>query len=788
MASKEKIKEMSVFKRDLLGLLFLLGAVFTYLCLFSYHPLDPSLITLTTTPIHNWGGIIGATLADLLFSTFGGGAYFVGLFLVVAASFFFLGKQNKLSLWDVPVVTTLVLLLAVFFDVVFEKLTFRGIPIGAGGLLGGMISRLSLDFLGRPGTYLLVLSGILLTFVWMTHVPLATVVKGVWGVVSFIGSKISQKFFFYKARISKWWERRKTKTETTREEPLIQKIVSPPVAKQAPAEVPLKPVSNFLKQQPQKEISDVVPPIELPKGEPKILERAESKKPKTNPQLEFQNLSKGYQFPPLNLLDSGDHSTVSVDVESLKMNARILETKLLDFQVEGKVTEIHPGPVITMYEFQPAAGIKLSRIANLVDDLSLSMGGRSVRIVAPLPNKPAVGIEVPNNVRETVWLRDIISDDQFQKNETKLPFAIGKDIEGRPLVADLTKMPHLLVAGATGSGKSVSINSMILSFIYKSSPEDVRLIMVDPKMLELSIYEGIPHLLLPVVTEPKKASLALKWAIREMTRRYKLMSDINARNILNYNAKVEKKDFTSKYEEAKKEGRLFEEDPDIKHEGKLPYIVILIDELADLMMVSSKEVEESITRLAQMARASGIHLILATQRPSVDVITGIIKANFPARISFKVSSKHDARTVLDTIGSERLLGAGDMLFIPPGSSRMIRAHGAFITETEVGRIVDFLKKQGKPVYDESILKPIEGSEGTGLPGDMGEEENDELYDQAVRLVAETRQASISMIQRRLRIGFNRAARMIEKMEAQGVVSSPNSSGNRQVLVSSTAEG
>ncbi|MDO8519256.1 MAG: DNA translocase FtsK, partial [Deltaproteobacteria bacterium] len=460
--------------------------------------------------------------------------------------------------------------------------------------------------------------------------------------------------------------------------------------------------------------------------------------------------------------------------------ARILEKKLLDFGVEGKVTEIHPGPLITMYEFEPAPGIKLSRIANLVDDLCLAMGGRSVRIVAPLPNKPAVGIEIPNNTRETVWLKDIIADEKFHGNESKLVMALGKDIEGIPFVADLAKMPHLLVAGATGSGKSVSINSMILSILYKAKPEEVRIIMVDPKMLELSIYEGIPHLLLPVVTEPKKASLALRWAVREMERRYKLLSDIDARNISNYNKKIEKGNFVSKQPLAQiVEG---EEAPEpIKHEGKIPYIVIIVDELADLMMVSSREVEESITRLAQMARAAGIHLILATQRPSVDVLTGVIKANFPARISFKVASKFDARTILDTIGSERLLGNGDMLFVPPGASRMLRVHGAFISETEVARVVEFLKNQAKPIYDETILKVAE-VEAAELEADGGE--SDELYDQAVAIVAETRQASISMIQRKLRVGYNRAARMIEKMEIEGIVSAPTGAGSRQVLVSS----
>jgi S-DNA-T family DNA segregation ATPase FtsK/SpoIIIE len=500
------------------------------------------------------------------------------------------------------------------------------------------------------------------------------------------------------------------------------------------------------------------PEINEVKQEPKILPRMdlqESKRSVQRDQLDLISpIIADFQLPQLSFLDSESQDTVKVDEESLKLNSRLLEKKLLDFDVEGRITEIHPGPVITMYEFEPAAGVKVNKIVNLEDDLSLTMGGKSVRIIAPLPGKAAVGIEIPNNTRETVWLKDVIGHPKFQKADSPLTLALGKDTEGIPYMADLAKMPHLLVAGATGAGKSVCINSMILSILYKATPEDVRLILVDPKMLELSLYEKIPHLLLPVVTNPKKASMALRWAVREMERRYEILTQKGARNIAGYNKLVSK-------------------------EEKMPCIMIVIDELADLMMTAAKDVETSVARLAQMARAAGIHLILATQRPSVDVLTGLIKANFPARISFKVSSKHDSRVIIDTIGAEHLLGYGDMLFMSGGASNMLRVHGAFVSETEIARVVDHWKSQGTPEYlDESILKPAE-EEASGAGGG-GEYDHDELYDQAVQIVTETRQASISMIQRRLRIGYNRAARLIEKMEAQGVIGPADGAKPREV--------
>jgi S-DNA-T family DNA segregation ATPase FtsK/SpoIIIE len=435
----------------------------------------------------------------------------------------------------------------------------------------------------------------------------------------------------------------------------------------------------------------------------------------------------------------------------------------------------------------------VNKIAGLSDDLSMALKALSIRIVAPIPGRGVVGIEIPNKERQTVYLKEIFDSEEFQKSGGRLPMALGKDIFGRTVVSDLAKMPHVLVAGSTGSGKSVSINTMVLSLLYRATPEDVRIIMVDPKMLELSIYEGIPHLLLPVVTNPKKAALALNWAVREMERRYKLMADKGVRNIEGYNKKIAREE--QEKQKLRAEDKVvvdpidadedalpqiqIAEGEELDH-GHLPYIVVIVDELADLMMVAGRDIEEAVTRLAQMARASGIHLILATQRPSVDVITGLIKANFPTRISFKVFSRIDSRTILDQMGAEALLGMGDMLFLPPGTGALQRVHGAFVSELEVQRVVEFLKKQGDPEYDKSILEAPPSGEGGG--GD--EEGYDEKWDEALAIVAETRAASISMLQRRLRLGYNRAARMIEKMEQEGIVGpSDGTSRPREVFIS-----
>jgi DNA segregation ATPase FtsK/SpoIIIE, S-DNA-T family len=516
-------------------------------------------------------------------------------------------------------------------------------------------------------------------------------------------------------------------------------------------------------------------PLKVRRLEPGEL-RARDNKP-----LRAARAKGGFELPPLSLLDMPPAEHAQVDEAALERSARVLEQKLADFGVEGRVVEVQPGPVVTMYKFEPGSGIKVSQIVNLADDLSMALRAATVRIQAPVPGEAVVGIEVPNRKREKVYLREIMEAEGFAAARSQLTIALGKDISGRPMAADLAMMPHLLIAGATGTGKSVSIHTMIASILFNATADDVRFILIDPKMLELSVYENIPHLLVPVVVDPEKAAAALLWATQEMETRYRMMRELGVRNIDGYNralgaaGKVVELKPVNLVEEGV--GRATAEDGEpIKHR-KLPKIVIIIDELADLLLSEGKTVERDITRLAQKARAAGIHLILATQRPSVDVLTGLIKANLPARISLQVTSRVDSRTILDSIGAERLLGAGDMLFMPPGSAKLRRLHGPFVSETEIRRVVDFLRAQGAPEYQMEILEtkppPEEGADGT-----YGE--HDEFYDEAVRIVLETNQASVSMIQRRLRIGYNRAARMVEQMEREGLVTPGDGMRPREV--------
>ena len=495
-------------------------------------------------------------------------------------------------------------------------------------------------------------------------------------------------------------------------------------------------------------------------------------------------------MPPINYLLEPNHPKNQKSDRELLINSKILTKKLEDFSIDGQVTKVLPGPVITLYEFEPAAGVKVSRIVNLADDLAMGLRSVSVRILAPVPGKAVVGIEVPNVKVDAVTLKQLLASEEFAESHSRLTLALGADTSGVPVVTDLATIPHLLIAGATGSGKSVGLNSMIMSILYKATPAEVNFIMIDPKMLELSVYDGIPHLIAPVVTNPKKSANALSWAVSEMERRYQLLADKGFRNIGGYNSWVneqleEREINRSKPKKSEPETKRFDSEGLIDEEEEeelkpLPQIVIVIDELADLMMVASKDVEESLARLAQMARAAGIHLIVATQRPSVDVLTGLIKANFPARVSYQVSSRIDSRTILDTIGAEKLLGKGDMLFLPPGTSRLQRIHGPFVTDDEVKRVVQFLRKQGRPVYKGEILM-AKAKADDSLSGN-GDDDDEEFFEQAVELVAQTRQASISMIQRRLRIGYNRAARIVETMEAKGMVGPADGAKPRKVYI------
>jgi DNA segregation ATPase FtsK/SpoIIIE, S-DNA-T family len=771
MTTEERIEKKEKVTKEMKGMALAAAGIFLGVALFSYHGEDLSFNSFSTSAAtHNLGGRFGAQMADFFLQLFGLASYVVPVTLVYLAYRAFSQDAVRWRPYKLGGFGLLLVALSGLFAFNLEFTEFAGQKVPTGGFIGFGFAEILKRAFGKIGALLILLPMLAASAMLLSRFSFILFVNWWMGAVG--------------AKWDHYWQRRALNKELEDKKGVITEKPKPhaaPVIKPAAVAPPVAaPVAKKEKKQDEK------------KGAP--IQEA----------FEFIKSDGNYRTPPLSLLDPVPEAGKKQDRESLTMNARLMEKKLKDFGVDGEVVEICPGPVITMYEFSPGPGIKVSRIAGLSDDLSMALQAHSIRIVAPIPGKGVVGIELPNREREMVSLKEIFNSEEFHKGKMKLPLALGKDIAGNPLVTDLARMPHLLVAGATGSGKSVAINTMILSLLYTSTPTDVRIIMVDPKMLELSVYEGIPHLLLPVVTNPKKAALALKWAVEEMGRRYRLMADKGVRNIDSYNKELERSE--KEIAENKARGAVvvehieeideleehddmeereaaiqafLEKEDDLDH-GHLPYIVVIVDELADLMMVAGREIEESIARLAQMARAAGIHLILATQRPSVDVITGLIKANFPARISFQVSSKIDSRTILDGNGAESLLGAGDMLFLPPGTSKMQRSHGAFVSDTEVQRVVEFLKKQGKPVYEKSILE-MKASDDKHGGGE--EEELDERYDDALALVAEAKQASISMIQRRLRIGYNRAARIIEKMEQEGVVGpSDGTSKPREVFI------
>jgi len=696
--------------KEILGLVFLLTAIILGGSLFSYHPAD-KLFWNVTGPLsksHNLFGTVGAHLAGGLFFLLGFSAFWFVIILLALTYHSFRGRGPMHPVITASASLALPLCFSGILCLQFHEIvTFRDGSMIAGGLVGLYLAGWAKSFLNQFGAYVFLSTIFIICLLIATHLSLGNLFSGLGlGVLGLI------------RRIRDRAEKKKERRRRARKSSLAR------------AKMKSKPKVTIVRPAPDKD-----------------------KRPEQE-QFPFMHAAGEFKLPPLNLLnDPPEREDKDIQQESLEMNARRLEKKLADFGVEGEVREILPGPVITMYEFKPAPGIKISKVAGLSDDLALTLRAPSIRIVAPIPGKAAIGIEIPNNQREMVYLKEILSKPAYKNSKYKLPIALGKDITGSPVVTDLSRMPHLLVAGATGTGKSVSINTMIESLLFKFSPEAVRLLMIDPKRIELSVYQDIPHLLHPVVTQPKEATKALRWAVEEMERRYVLLSDKGVRNIDTYNRKI------------LKEKRGPAVDGAAPAEGTLPYIILIIDELADLMMVSSKEVEEAITRLAQMARAAGIHLIIATQRPSVNVLTGIIKANFPTRISFQVSSRVDSRTILDTNGAEHLLGEGDMLFLPPGVARLTRIHGAYVTEEEVKKVTDFLRAEQRPEYDETIISEIAKDEGK-------EEETvelDERYDEAVEVVRKTGQASISMLQRKLRVGYNRAARMIEAMEIEGIV-------------------
>ncbi|MCE5264691.1 MAG: DNA translocase FtsK 4TM domain-containing protein [Deltaproteobacteria bacterium] len=749
------IEKSSSQKRiaEIIGLICLALSLFLTLALLSYHPLDPSFTRYVpeSQSLHNWTGAVGSYTADTLIRLFGAGILWLPAMLLIAAFRYFRDPLFRMGAAASAGLAGLVLSASGTFALLVGKIDIYAVPLDAGGWLGRVTAALLEAYLRLAGS-LIVLALILIV---------SLMILFDFSVVSF-AERAAQTGRSWRDRLRERFAKREAAAGGNR----------PTVA--APAPIIGEPRPETLKEK---------------------LAKAEQT------HFDFTSRLNGkFKLPPLTLLDRMERKDTRVKRETLIANSRTLEKKLSDFGVDGKVVEVKPGPVITMYELEPAPGVKINKITNLSDDLALALRAPSIRIIAPIPGRGAIGIEIPNQERDPVSLRDVLDHAAFRESSSRLPIALGEDIVGAPVIADLIRMPHLLIAGTTGSGKSVSLNAMICSILFKAPPDEVKFILIDPKRLELSGYEGIPHLLHEVVVDPKKASLVLRWAVEEMERRYRIISGVGVKSIDAYNQLKAGKaplpaDLPPLPETGEAAPEADEETPaDASEAGPagaaarpsrgneplpdhLPYIVIIIDELADLMMVAQRNVEESLTRLAQMARAAGIHLILATQRPSVDVITGIIKANFPTRISFKVSSKVDSRTILDQMGAEKLLGAGDMLFIPPGSSRLTRIHGAYVSDREIERIVDFVKKQGKPAYDESITE----YEPEAAEGEKPDPDFDEKYDQAVALVTDLGQASISLVQRYMKIGYNRAARIIERMEAEGVVGPTDGAKPRKVL-------
>ena len=752
------------------GALWVFGALalILWVALFTYDPADPGFSQASGSgEIHNSVGRVGALVADLLFNFFGRPAY---LFTVMVFYFgWMIFREQKspaqkateqLTKADFALrfggfLATLITSCALA-TLHFSAIGFRET---AGGIIGQMVGG------GMASVMKLLGASVLLFFLWLASISLFLGVSWL-SIMDRVGRWCLNGWEALQIRIGEFRDRAEGRRKQA--------------ARQETAEVEKKRTAN---RAPPR-IEPVIAPLE-----PSVRAQKERQVPL------FEPPAAG-ELPPLSLLDDPPPQKKGYSEESLEAMSRLVELKLKDFNIDVEVVSVSPGPIITRFELDPAPGVKVSQISNLAKDLARSLSVVSVRVVEVIPGKSFVGLEIPNENRELVTLGEILKSRAYDDLASPLTLALGKDIGGNSVVADLSRMPHLLIAGTTGSGKSVAINAMVLSLLYKATPEHVRLIMVDPKMLELSVYEGIPHLLTPVVTDMKEAANALRWCVAEMDRRYRLMAALGVRNIGGYNRKVK---------DAIEAGEPIPDPmfmpPPFEDEEKtferpmltpLPFIVVIIDELADMMMIVGKKVEELIARLAQKARASGIHMLLATQRPSVDVITGLIKANIPTRIAFQVSAKVDSRTILDQMGAENLLGHGDMLYLPPGTSLPTRVHGAFVADHEVHAVVRHLRKSGSPRYIEEILEaPTSQTPGLlgldVLPGDPADAEQDPLYDQAVQIVVETRKASISGVQRRLKIGYNRAARMVESMEQAGLVGPLQSNGSREILVPPVAK-
>ena len=769
------------------GALLAIGALclFMMMALLTYGKDDPGWShNSRVVDVQNFGGPAGAYSADILFMVLGYFAYIFPMLLAIKAYQIFRERHQPwqwsglLFSWRLVGLIFLVLSGAALAHIHFHSAI--GLPAGAGGALGESLGDLAKNALNIQGSTLLLIALFLFGLTVFTDLS--------WFKVMDVTGKITLDLFeLIQGAANRWWsdrnERKQLVAQLREVDTRVNEVVAPSVPdkrEQAKAKERLIEREQALTKhmtEREKHVPAVITPAPAKAPEPSKRVQKEKQVP-----LFVDSAVEG-TLPPISILDPAEKKQLNYSPESLAAVGHLLEIKLKEFGVEVTVDSIHPGPVITRYEIQPAAGVKVSRIANLAKDLARSLAVTSVRVVEVIPGKTTVGIEIPNEDRQIVRFSEVLSTPEFDDAKSPVTLALGHDIGGKAVITDLAKMPHLLVAGTTGSGKSVGVNAMILSILFKSGPEDAKLIMIDPKMLELSIYEGIPHLLCPVVTDMKDAANALRWSVAEMERRYKLMAKMGVRNLAGFNQKIKDAEAAGEpiSDPLYKRESIHDEAPLLT---KLPTIVVVVDEFADMMMIVGKKVEELIARIAQKARAAGIHLILATQRPSVDVITGLIKANIPTRMAFQVSSKIDSRTIIDQGGAEQLLGHGDMLYMPPGTSLPIRVHGAFVSDEEVHRVVEAWKQRGTPDYNDDILAGVE-EPGSGFDGGSSEggddAETDALYDEAVQFVLESRRASISAVQRKLKIGYNRAARMIESMEMAGVVTAMNTNGSREVI-------
>ncbi|MBM3806604.1 MAG: DNA translocase FtsK [Acidimicrobiia bacterium] len=755
---------------EVVGVALFAVALIWLIALATYDPSDGAWFFSTGTqdvPL-NFAGRVGAFLSELSFQVLGYASYLIPAIIAVAGWHYFWCTAIEAVYTKLIGAAMLFSCSSAFLHLTIGRVDFGPRAFRAGGYLGEWLGGLISEYLSRTGSVIVILTLIVVAVILATQFSLGRLFSAVFAGISNAAAQGGEALAQWRAERRKAKQRRDVMEKYGRKDaPVVAKPESKPARIDRPAAKP-EPAVARERTTPRIDRDEDDAPAPVRTSAPVVQKKPVAKTPLAAalPLPEPERVERrlgSYSLPPVSLLDAPRAET-KINERELMDAARHLEEKCREFSVEGAVVQIHPGPVVTTFELKPDAGVKYSKVTGLSDDLCLAMQAESV-LIDRIPGKATVGIQIPNPHREAISLRELLESDAYTRHTSKLAVALGKTIHGEPYVADLATMPHLLIAGSTGSGKSVGLNAMLTSILYRATPDDVRMIMVDPKRLELGMYEDIPHLMTPVVVEPKKAANALRWAVREMEERYKTLAAYGVRNIEQFNRNVRA---TLESGEAIDEG---------EPNRPLPFIVVVVDELADLMMVAGNEVEESICRLAQMARAVGIHLILATQRPSVDVITGLIKANMPSRISFRVTSKIDSRTILDSNGAEQLLGKGDMLFLPPASSRHLRLHCPYISEQESARLASFLRKQGKPVYDETITEEEKkgGPEGPDF-------EKDELYDEAARIVVQTGQASISYLQRKMRIGFSRAARLVDMMEAEGLVSSGTGGKPREVLV------